>query len=153
MRYLFFVVVFLLAGCSTPAVNEPTAAGSTSTSISGQILIEVELPPGVAGLLGDAEGRVLNNKGDVVAEFTFGSGWQLPIDYQSNERPVSTGASLSVSVELPAAATYTFELDSYFFSGNPCGTCGTGFGPVEIEADVKDGSIVRMPRSDDIIES
>lgn len=153
MRSILIVAVLVLVSCTTPTVDTPTAAGSTSTTQASQITVGVELPSGVAGLLGDAEGRVLNDKREVVAEFTFKSGWQLPIDYFSNETPVSTGASLSVAVELPAAATYTFELDDYFFSGNPCGTCGTGYGPVTINVEVENGSVVKMPRSEDIIES
>lgn len=153
MRSTLIAAVLVLASCTTPTVDIPTAPGSTSTTQARQISVQVQLPSGVAGLIGDAEGRVLDEQGAVVAEFTFESGWQLPIDYYSDESPVSTGASLAVAVDLPGAAIYIFELDDYFFSRNPCGTCGTGYGPVTISAEVEDGSVVRMPRSDDIVES
>ncbi len=128
-------------------------AGSTSTVSAAEIAVEVELPNGVAGLVGDVAGRVKSADGDIVAEFRFESGWRLPIDYRSNDDPVPTGAARRVRVDLPEPGAYVFELDEFVFSGRPCGTCETGFGAVDVETNVSNGSIVQMPRSDEVTES
>ena len=152
MRRIVVLLSLFLAACTTGSDGEPSVAGSTSAPAVG-IAVDVELPPGIPALVGDAEGRVLTTSGDVVAEFAFETGWELPIDYSGAESPVPTRADRSVTVELPGAGTYLFQLDEYTFSGQPCGTCETTFFPVEIREQVTDGSVVQMPRSNDVIES
>lgn len=152
MRRIIVLLSLSLAACTTVSDGEPSVAGSTSALAVG-ISVDVELPPGIPALVGGAEGRVLSTSGDVVAEFAFETGWELPIDYSGEERPVPTRAERSVTIELPGAGTYLFQLDEYSFSGQPCGTCETTFFPVELREQVTDGSVVQMPRSEELIES
>lgn len=50
-----------------------------------------------------------------------------------------------MAVVLPEPATYRFELDPFVVSGSPCGTCERMMAGGEIEAQVKDGTVVELP--------
>jgi hypothetical protein len=147
-------LVLAVVACSTRASEETVPLGAATTSVDSRpISIELSLPQAVDGLVGDAPGRVLNAAGETVATFAFASGWLIPPDYSEGKAAEATGAPLFLTVELPSPGRYVFEVDAYFFSGRPCGTCETGFGPTKIEVEVVDGSTVEMPRSERVSES
>lgn len=110
------------------------------------IEVELGLPDGNHGIVGPATGRVRTDEGELVTDFEFASAWIIPDGFNYAESPAtSTGAAPTVAVVLPEPGTYRFELDSFVVSGSPCGTCERVMAGGEIEAQVKDGTVVELP--------
>ena len=114
----------------------------------------VSLPEVQGALLGPASGRVVDAGGAEVATFGFESGWVIPPswDFQGTTPPRS-GASTTLTVELPAPGPYTFELDDFSVSGPPCGTCAARFEGGRVTVEVMDGTVVELPAGEQLAVS
>lgn len=147
------VAALAMAACSAP-VDDDSPAGSepsatTAPAAIGQIVVRVELPAVNGILVGPANGHVTDDNGKTVAEFEFQSGWVLPDQWGvPGDTPTRSDAPSVVNVELPEAGSYTFTIDEYGVSNNPCGTCEQGYAGGSIRAAVEDGDVVVLPAGD-----
>lgn len=143
------LLALLAVGCtnqSETATPPATATPATATpATASPIAVEIAFPQSAATLLGDVSGRVKDSTGTVVAEFDFESGWNVPPDWEYGDPADKSGAATTVAVDLPSSGRYTFEIDAYTLSHQPCGTCEAGYSETSIVADVDDRSIVRLP--------
>lgn len=142
------VLALLLVVSALGCTSDPESAASPGTptaALAQPIFVDVAFPQAAATLLGDTAGRVEDSSGTVVAEFEFASGWNVPADWDYGDPVDRSGAATVITVELPASGRYTFELDAYTLSNQPCGTCESGFAETSITVDVDDDSMVELP--------
>ena len=99
-------------------------------------------------LLGPATGRVLDHTGTEVSTFEFESGWAIPSDWDYQDTLALTNAPTQLEVALPGPGRYTFKLDEFAVSHNPCGTCERGLSGSSVTQDIEDATVVELSGGD-----
>ena len=144
------VAICIVASCSggaEQAGSEPAPQSGTTTPLLDEaIVVRVQFPTVDGILVGPATGHVLDETGSKVASLKFGSGWVLPERWGvPGATAAESGAPTMIDVDLPQSGPYTFVLDEFGISNNPCGTCEQGFAGGSIAADVEEGAVIVLP--------
>lgn len=129
----------------TSSSGPPPGTAPESLESDGPIRVLVTMPD--RGHTGPVEGWVSDLSGQKLAEFELPATWLFLEEPSGDNRfqPSTslTGAPTEISVELPTAGVYVFEIGEVAFWGG-CGTCGRGHAGGRVEILVKDGTVVSL---------